>query len=64
MTCLQCLTPVLGCDGWDVRTVEGLGDKQKGYDALQVRLAQFAGTQCGFCTPGMIMTMKPYAAYH
>ena len=54
----QCVTPVLSCDGWNIVTVEGLGDTKNGLHPIQERLAAFHGTQCGFCTPGMIMQMN------
>ena len=32
----QCLAPVLACDGWSITTIEGLGNKDKGYHPIQV----------------------------
>lgn len=54
---IQCLKPLYACDGMDITTVEGLGDRRRGYHPLQLRLDECAGTQCGYCTPGMIMNM-------
>jgi len=34
--------------------VEGLGDKRQGYHKIQDQIVNFSGTQCGFCTPGMV----------
>ncbi|CAG7826623.1 unnamed protein product, partial [Allacma fusca] len=51
----SCLVPVFACDGWEISTVEALGNKATGYHPLQQRLAKFHGSQCGFCTPGWVM---------
>ena len=56
----QCITPVFKCNGWKITTVEGLGSTRSGLGELQQRLNDNAGTQCGFCTPGMIMSMNRY----
>jgi len=51
----SCLVPVLSCDGWEITTVESLGNRKEGFHPLQSRLAKFNGSQCGFCSPGFIM---------
>lgn len=53
----SCQALVYACDGWDIETVENLGDRFDGYHPLQTALHGFAGTQCGYCSPGIIMTM-------
>ncbi len=50
----SCLTLALGCDGQEVRTVEGLGSTTAPH-ALQQAFALEDAAQCGFCTPGQLM---------
>jgi carbon-monoxide dehydrogenase small subunit len=43
-------------DGKDVLTIEGIGKKE--LDEIQKAFVDKNGIQCGFCTPGMIMSIK------
>ncbi|MEX2240152.1 MAG: (2Fe-2S)-binding protein [Burkholderiales bacterium] len=54
---LSCLELALECEGRQVETVEGL---QRGSELhpLQAAFADLGGTQCGYCTPGILMTAK------
>ena len=55
---LSCLTLAVQADGKEILTIEGL---QKGVDdlhPLQEAFVKHAAVQCGYCTPGMIMTAK------
>lgn len=52
---LGCLTLAIECDGMQVRTVEGLAQGEK-LSALQEAFLDHGGLQCGFCTPGMLMS--------
>ncbi|CAK1583032.1 unnamed protein product [Parnassius mnemosyne] len=53
----SCLVHILSCHQWEITTIEALGNRKDGYTSLQTRLAMFNGTQCGYCTPGWIMSM-------
>lgn len=52
---VSCLIPVMTVDGSAVETIEGLADGDRLDDVQQAFVDLFA-TQCGFCTPGMIMS--------
>lgn len=45
---------------WKITTIEGLGGRTSSYHTLQVALADMNGSQCGFCSPGWIMSMFRY----
>jgi carbon-monoxide dehydrogenase small subunit len=56
---LSCLTLTVECDGKSITTIEGLGDPTTGnLEPLQQAFIDKSAFQCGFCTPGMIMTAK------
>ena len=50
----SCLTLVNGCDGQEIRTIEGLGAAGSPH-ALQEAFVAEDAAQCGFCTPGQLM---------
>eukprot|EP00051_Salpingoeca_urceolata_P010028 m.122205 g.122205 ORF g.122205 m.122205 type:complete len:1330 (+) comp16553_c0_seq4:198-4187(+) len=52
-----CLTPVCSVDGCAIITVEGIGSSKTRLHAVQERIAKTHGSQCGFCTPGIVMSM-------
>uniref|UniRef100_A0A6P4EZH7 Xanthine dehydrogenase n=1 Tax=Drosophila rhopaloa TaxID=1041015 RepID=A0A6P4EZH7_DRORH len=52
-----CLTPVCAMHGCAVTTVEGIGSTRTRLHPVQERLARAHGSQCGFCTPGVVMSM-------
>jgi carbon-monoxide dehydrogenase small subunit len=53
----SCIYPALEAEGKDILTIEGLAGKD-GLHPLQEAFLEKAGVQCGFCTPGMIMSAK------
>jgi len=53
-----CLIPVCQCQGADLLTVEGLGDPDGRLHPLQELFVSEGGTQCGICTPGMLLAAK------
>ena len=56
---LSCMTLTVECDGKSITTIEGLGDPRSGkLDPLQQAFIDHTAFQCGFCTPGMIMSAK------
>lgn len=52
-----CLLPVCAVHGMAVTTVEGIGNTRSRLHPVQERIAKAHGTQCGFCTPGFVMSM-------
>ncbi|EWC48718.1 xanthine dehydrogenase [Drechslerella stenobrocha 248] len=51
-----CLAPVVSVDGKHVITVEGIGNSKNPHP-VQERIAKWHGSQCGFCTPGIVMSL-------
>jgi aerobic carbon-monoxide dehydrogenase small subunit len=54
---LSCTMLAASCEGQEITTVEGVADRG-GLAALQKAYGDFGGAQCGFCTPGFMMTVK------
>jgi aerobic-type carbon monoxide dehydrogenase small subunit (CoxS/CutS family) len=56
---LSCMMLTVECDGKNITTVEGLQDPKTGQlHPLQQAFIDNSAFQCGFCTPGMLMTAK------
>ena len=58
-----CLMLAVQCDGQDVATVESLANEGK-LNILQQAFQDNHGLQCGFCTPGMLMTLTEFLRDH
>jgi len=55
----SCMILTVECDGKSIVTVEGLQDPETGeLDLLQKAFIHYTAFQCGFCTPGILMTSK------
>ena len=54
---LSCTMLAASCEGQEITTVEGVAD-HGGLSALQKAYGDFGGSQCGFCTPGFMMTVR------
>ncbi|XP_006889202.1 PREDICTED: aldehyde oxidase-like [Elephantulus edwardii] len=59
-----CLVPICSLHGTAVTTVEGVGSIKTRIHPVQERIAKSHGTQCGFCTPGMVMSMYTLLRNH
>ena len=53
----SCLMLALDAQGKDIITIEGLSEGEK-LDPIQESFLKHGGLQCGFCTPGMVMSAK------
>ncbi|KAM8934726.1 LOW QUALITY PROTEIN: aldehyde oxidase-like [Pelodytes ibericus] len=59
-----CLLPICSLHGAAVTTVEGIGSTTTRLHPVQERIAKAHGSQCGFCTPGMVMSMYTLLRNH
>ena len=53
----SCCFLVADADGADVVTIEGLAERPE-FERLEDAFTRHAGLQCGFCTPGMLLTVS------
>jgi carbon-monoxide dehydrogenase small subunit len=60
----SCLVFAVQADGAEVTTVEGLAPAEGAMHPLQEAFRDAHGLQCGFCTPGILMSMVPFLAEH
>lgn len=56
---LSCMTPTIRCVGKKIITIESISSGDT-LHAIQKHLVEKGGLQCGFCTPGVVMTMVPF----
>lgn len=54
----SCLLPAMKAQGREVLTIEGLAQDDEKLHPLQEAFLEAGGVQCGFCTPGMVLSAK------
>jgi aerobic-type carbon monoxide dehydrogenase small subunit (CoxS/CutS family) len=60
----SCLMFAVQVDGADIQTVEGLSKADGSLHPLQQAFRENHSLQCGFCTPGMLMTLVAFLDDH
>lgn len=55
---LSCLTLAVECEGKTITTIEGISNPDGTLNPLQKSFVENGAVQCGFCSPGIIMTSK------
>jgi carbon-monoxide dehydrogenase small subunit len=58
---MSCTLLAVSCEGQDITTIEGVSEHGS-LAAIQKAYGDWGGAQCGFCTPGFIMTVKSLLA--
>ena len=53
----SCLVLAVECEGTRIETIEGMANRNQ-LHPLQLAFAEHGGLQCGYCTPGVLMTAK------
>lgn len=56
----SCLMFAVQADGHSITTVEGLATDKDNLHPLQQAFWEAHGLQCGYCTPGILMTLVPF----
>ena len=54
----SCIFPALEVEGKSVTTIEGIADAKGGLHPIQKAFIEQGAIQCGFCTPGMVLSAK------
>ena len=60
----SCTVFTVQANGADIRTIEGMANADGTLHALQEGFREMHGLQCGFCTPGILMTLDAYLREH
>jgi carbon-monoxide dehydrogenase small subunit len=57
-----CLMLAVQADGQHVQTIESIANADGSLSEIQIKMKEHHGLQCGFCTPGVVMTIKELMA--
>ncbi|MBK8920959.1 MAG: molybdopterin-dependent oxidoreductase [Saprospirales bacterium] len=60
---LSCITPAMRCHGAEITTIEGIAQNGE-LHLLQQKFVEKGAIQCGFCTPGMVITALDFTCKH
>lgn len=60
---LSCITPAMRFDGAEITTIEGVAGPES-LHPLQEKMVEKGAIQCGFCTPGMVITALDHVKKH
>jgi aerobic-type carbon monoxide dehydrogenase small subunit (CoxS/CutS family) len=60
----SCLMLAVQANGHELSTIEGLASKANALNPIQQAMHEHHGLQCGYCTPGILMTMTAYLKEH
>lgn len=55
---LSCLVVAAACEGAEITTIEGMAGRDGRLHPLQEAFADLGGSQCGYCTPGILLTAQ------
>ena len=59
----SCLLPLANVEGHEIVTIEGFKESKQ-FDVLQKAFAEVGGSQCGFCSPGMIIAAQSLLSHN
>jgi len=54
----SCIFPAIEAEGKSITTIEGIADGKGGLHPIQKAFIEHGAIQCGFCTPGMVLSAK------
>ena len=57
----SCIYLAINIEGKSITTIEGLGTIEKPLDLVQEKMLEHGAVQCGFCTSGVVLTIKDFS---